>query len=383
MSAPIVAVVGGGQLARMMQESANALGIHLRALVEAADGSSAQVIPDHRVGHPDDDTAMDELVAGADVLTFEHEHIPDAQLARLASRLPIEPKAGALHFAQDKIAMRQRLSAAGIACPEWTTCRTREELTEIGQRWGWPVVVKWARGGYDGHGVAVVTDPADIASWFDDLAEGDALLVEEHVPFTREVAALLARSRSGECVAWPLTQTIQRDGICHVAMAPAPGLDPALAREATDIGYRVAAELDVTGVLAVEMFVVEGDSPRVVVNELAMRPHNSGHWTIEGSLTSQFENHLRAVLDLPLGDTRMVAPAACMVNVLGSARAEPRDAYAAVMAREPGAKIHYYGKGVRPGRKLGHVTMIGDDIADIRRRAEACARAIEADEKGN
>lgn len=361
----------------MMQEPANALGIHLRALVEATDGSSAQVIPDHRAGSPKSDVDMDWVVQGADVLTFEHEHIPQDQLSRLAGQVAIEPAGEALLYAQDKIAMRQRLTEAGIPCPKWFTFSTVEELAERGDALGFPLIVKWAKGGYDGHGVALVEKPSDVAEWIDDLAAGEELLAEEAVPFTREVAALQARSRSGEIAQWPLTETIQQDGICKICLAPAPDLDPELARQAQRIGVEIANALDVTGVLAVEMFVVEGAHPQVLVNELAMRPHNSGHWTIDGAVTSQFENHLRAVLDLPLGSTRPTAPATCMVNVLGSTLAEPRDAYRRGMAEHPEAKIHYYGKGVRPGRKLGHVSVTGDDMARARQAAEAVAAALE------
>lgn len=377
MSAPIVAVVGGGQLARMMQEAANALGIHLRALVEADDGATAQVVPDSRVGKPTDDEAMDWLTAGADVLTFEHEHIPADQLARLAPRLPIAPGADALLYAQDKIAMRRRLGEAGLPVPRWTTAHTSDQLARAGAELGWPLVVKWARGGYDGRGVAVITEAAEAADWLADATPDAPLLVEEAVLFTREVAALLARSRSGECRAWPLTETVQSHGICHVCIAPAPDLDEALEEEARRIGQRVAETLGVTGVLAVEMFVCEGPAPRILINELAMRPHNSGHWTLDGSVTSQFENHLRAVLDLPLGDTAMRAPRACMVNVLGSDLREPRAAYRDVMAAYPAAKIRYYGKGVRPGRKLGHVTLTGPATPALLRDARAAAAGLE------
>lgn len=361
----------------MMQESANALGIHLRALVEDADGATAQVVPDSRPGSPSVDADMDWLVRGADVLTFEHEHIPADQLERLTGLVPIRPAPEALIYAQDKIAMRRRLQECGIACPAWFTFSTREELAAGARGWSWPLIVKWARGGYDGHGVARVSCVEDAQEWIDNLAEGEELLAEEAVPFTREVAALVVRSPSGQCRSWPLTQTVQEGGICREGLAPAPDLDPALEDRALAMGRRVAEELDVTGVLAVEMFLVEGDDPQVLVNELAMRPHNSGHWTLDGSVTSQFENHLRAVLDLPLGDTSMVAEVACMVNVLGSQLDDPREAYPRVMAAHPGAKIRYYGKGVRPGRKLGHVCAIGSDAQAVAAEARRAAHMLE------
>jgi 5-(carboxyamino)imidazole ribonucleotide synthase len=370
--APTVAVVGGGQLARMMQQAAIGLGVRLRCLVEARDSSAAQVIPDAPVGAAADEAAVRRLVAGAQVLTFEHEHVPNHLLRDLAAEgVPVHPAADALVHAQDKIAMRRHLTVLGVPCPDWAEVTTADELAEFGARVGWPLVVKRAKGGYDGKGVRVVREPAEAADWLDHH-DGIGVLAEALVPFTRELAVLVARRPSGELRTWPVVETVQRGGICAEVVAPAPGLDPALADEAVRVATAIASGLGVTGVLAVEMFqepAHDGAPARVVVNELAMRPHNSGHWTIDGAVTSQFEQHLRAVLDLPLGDTSPVADWSVMINLLGSELENPAEAYPEVFRQCPRARVHLYGKSVRPGRKLGHVTVYGPDLEAARDEA--------------
>ncbi|WP_154795246.1 5-(carboxyamino)imidazole ribonucleotide synthase [Occultella kanbiaonis] len=370
---PVVAVVGGGQLARMMAEPAGALQIHLRALVEAADGAAAQVIPDAPVGAAGDLEAVAAVAAGADVLTFEHEHVPQDLLTRLiADGVNVQPGPGALRHAQDKIVMRTRLTELGVPCPRWAAVATPEELTAFGDRVGWPVIAKVPVGGYDGKGVLVVHDAAEAAHWFD--SDHGQILVEERVAFRRELAALVARRPSGQVAAWPVVETVQANGVCAEVIAPAPDLPVHVAEDALDIARTIADGLDVTGVLAVEMF--EAADGVLLVNELAMRPHNSGHFSLDGSVTSQFEQHLRAVLDLPLGDTSATAPWSVMVNLLGSELADPASAYPDLMAAFPDAKVHLYGKSVRPGRKLGHVTVTGTDLAEVRRRARAATTIL-------
>lgn len=389
-----VSVVGGGQLARMMQEAANALGIELRALVEAADGSAAQVIPHSVVGAAKDEAALRALADGADVLTVEHEHLDHDQLRRLEnSGVRVRPGPDALIFAQDKLSMRRRLGELGIPVPEWAEVRDAAGLEDFGTRFGWPVVVKTSRGGYDGKGVRLAHSSDDVSDWLESLADGrlsidglggeggDSLLAEEYVPFTRELAALVARRPSGEVRPWPVVETVQVDGVCTEVLAPAPDLAPETAARAQLMAEAIATGLGVTGVLAVELFCVEGPTDRIVVNELAMRPHNSGHWSIEGAVTSQFEQHLRAVLDLPLGDTTERAPACVMVNLLGSALEDPRDAYSEVMERFPAAKIHLYGKERRPGRKLGHVTVWGESMDRARQTANSAVALLRGDER--
>ena len=389
-----MAVIGGGQLARMMQEEASALGVHLRALVEAPDGSAAQVMPDAPVGRPDDAGAVHDLLqpkrgeqpqdlADAAVLTFEHEHQDHALLQQLAAQgVSVQPSAQALLYARDKLEMRRAMTRLELPQPAWSPVSQPAEVLEFAVQHGWPVVLKTPQGGYDGHGVLLVNDAAELengeaAKWFKALADGagvggggslggaqvSCLLVEQAVNFTRELAALVARNPSGQVEAWPVVETVQVEGMCDTVLAPAPGLKPATAVLAQQVAKRVASELEVTGVLAVEMFVVEGDGgDQLYINELAMRPHNSGHWSQDGALTSQFEQHLRAVLDWPLGSAQLVAPTV-MVNVIGwrqetdAPLPDPSSRLAQALQLAPQAKIHLYGKQARRGRKLGHVNL--------------------------
>ena len=378
---PVVGIIGGGQLARMCQPPAVGLAVTLSVLAEAPDASAALVVPSAPVGDYTDVETVRGWARSCDVVTFDHEHVPAPVLAALeADGVPLHPSPAALVFAQDKLAMRRRLSEVGVGCPRWAAVRTAEELKAFGEEVGWPVVVKTPRGGYDGKGVRVVGSVDEAADWLEasarDAAGGgplaEGLLAEEKVEFTRELAVLVARSPSGQAATWPVVETVQVDGICTEVLAPAPGMSDDLAAELTEAALRVAGALEVTGVMAVEMFEVSHPhtgEPDYVVNELAMRPHNSGHWSIDGAVTSQFENHLRAVLDLPLGATAPRAPWTVMANVLGGDYAELYPAYRHIMARDPGARVHLYSKGVRPGRKIGHVNVSGDDLADLRERA--------------
>jgi 5-(carboxyamino)imidazole ribonucleotide synthase len=379
---PLVGVVGAGQLARMMAPPATALSIGLRVLSEADDASAALVVAQAPAGQHTDLAALRQLAADCDVVTFDHEHVPPQHLQALEQDgFVVRPSARALVHAQDKVVMRRRLTEMGVPCPRWATVHDADELQRFADEVGWPVVLKTPRGGYDGKGVMVVENVDEAREWLDRAAQqsdddpaAGALLAEERVPFTRELAVLVARSPMGQAAAWPVVETVQTNGICTEVIAPAPNLSPTVAAQATEAALRIAAELDVTGVMAVELFEL-ADS-KFVVNELAMRPHNSGHWTIDGSVTSQFEQHLRAVLDLPLGDTRPRARWTVMANVLGGddpADAELYSTYLHLLARDPGLKVHLYGKAVRPGRKIGHVTAYGDDLESLRQRARHAA----------
>ncbi len=369
--APTVAVIGGGQLARMMAEPAAALGIPLRLLAEAEGVSAAQVIPDHEVGDYRDLDALTGITRGCEVVTFDHEHVPTQHLEALtAAGVACRPGPEALVHAQDKAVMRARLGELGVPCPR------NAVVTEVAdvEAFGFPCVLKTTRGGYDGKGVWFVASAADCAVAFAAAdASGVRLLAEELVDFRRELSALVVRAPSGQAAAYPVVESVQRDGICHEVVAPAPGLDPALAGEAQRLALLVAGELDVTGVLAVELF--ETTDGRILVNELAMRPHNTGHWTQDGAVTSQFENHLRAVLDLPLGSPAPRAPWTVMVNILGGPAETGHlyDGYKHAMARDPGLRVHLYGKELRPGRKVGHVNAYGEDLADCLERARHAA----------
>jgi 5-(carboxyamino)imidazole ribonucleotide synthase len=379
MTFPRVGVVGGGQLARMLAPAAEPLGVRLRVLAESADASAAQVVPDAPVGAADDLAALSAFAQGCAVVTFDHEHVPQPVLADLDRQgVVLRPAPSALVFAQDKAAMRARLGEIGIPCPPWALVRSPAELSTFGEQVGWPLVLKTPTGGYDGKGVLVADDIAAAGPWLERArSSGAALLAEARVDFVRELAVLVARSPMGQAAVWPVVETVQTGGICTEVIAPAPAIDPDLAARASAAALSIAGALDVTGVLAVEMFEVQtAGRPEFLVNELAMRPHNSGHWTIDGSVTSQFEQHLRAVLDLPLGSTAPTAPWSVMVNVLGGDHPDLYRAYLHVMARDPGLKVHMYGKEVRPGRKVGHVTVTGDDLADLRDRARHAADYI-------
>ncbi|SCE79407.1 5-(carboxyamino)imidazole ribonucleotide synthase [Micromonospora coriariae] len=376
---PVVGMVGGGQLARMTHQAAIALGQSLRVLAVAPDDGAALVAADVQYGDHTDLAALRTFAKGCDVVTFDHEHVPTEHIRTLAAEgVTLHPPADALLHAQDKQVMRERLAELGAPNPAWQPVGEPADLVGFGEQVGWPVVLKAARGGYDGRGVWLVDDAAQATELARTLlAGGTRLIVEERVPLRRELAVQVARSPFGQVAAYPVVETVQRDGICVEVLAPAPGLDEELAVTAQQLAIDLATALGVVGLLAVELFEVRDATgrPAIVVNELAMRPHNSGHWTIEGARTSQFEQHLRAVLDYPMGDTALAAPVVVMANVLGG---EPGgmsidERLHHLFAAEPGAKVHLYGKQVRPGRKIGHVTVLGDDLDDVRARA---ARAV-------
>jgi 5-(carboxyamino)imidazole ribonucleotide synthase len=375
---PVVAMIGGGQLARMTHQAAVALGQSLRVLATTPDESAALVAADVRLGNHSSLDDLRAVAAGATVLTFDHEHVPTEHLRALeAEGHRVAPGPAALVHAQDKLVLRRALADAGEPQPAWVEARTVHEVTAFADEVGWPVVLKTPRGGYDGKGVFVVKGPDQVA---DLLERYGTLLAEERVAMVRELSAQVARSPFGQVAVWPVVETVQRDGVCAEVLAPAPGLDESLATAAQELAVRIADRLGVVGMLAVELFQT-GDS--VLVNELAMRPHNSGHWTIEGARTSQFEQHLRAVLDYPLGSTAMTAPVAVMANVLGGAAAAEDwagplldERVHHLMAHWPDVKLHWYGKGQRPGRKLGHVTALGEELEEVRARAVAAARYL-------
>jgi 5-(carboxyamino)imidazole ribonucleotide synthase len=376
--APTLAVIGGGQLARMMAQPAIALGLPLRLLAEAEGVSAAQVIPDHTVGDYRDLDTLRKVTEGCAVVTFDHEHVPTDHLHALeADGHAVRPGPGALVHAQDKAVMRARLAELDVPCPRNAVVSSVAEV----EAFGLPCVLKTTRGGYDGKGVWFVETPADCAEPFETAAaSGVALLAEERVDFRRELSALVARSPSGQAAAYPVVASTQQDGICLEVVAPAPDLDPALAGRAQEIALRIAGALDVTGILAVELF--ETNDGRVLVNELAMRPHNTGHWSQDGAVTSQFENHLRAVLDLPLGSPAPRARWTVMVNILGSddpSVGRLYDGYPHALARDPHLRVHLYGKELRPGRKVGHVNAYGDDLDDCLERARHAAAWFRGD----
>lgn len=360
-------IVGGGQLARMMIAPAVELGVDVRVLAE--EPGMAAALAASATGDYRDLETVRAFARGVDVLTFDHEHVPQEVLrALVADGVRVHPGPDALQFAQDKLLMRARLAELGMPQPEWARVTDAAGLQSFLDEHGGRAVVKTPRGGYDGKGVRVVADPEEVADWFD----GGELLAEELVDFTRELAQQVARRPSGQLVAYPVVETVQRDGVCAEVIAPAPHGSTRLTEVAASIGSAIAEGLGVTGVLAVELFQTTDD--RLLVNELAMRPHNSGHWGQDGAVTGQFEQHVRAVLDLPLGDPAPRQPWSVMVNILGGpADGTLESRFPAVLEAHPAVKVHTYGKAPRPGRKVGHVNAVGDDLDAVVYEARAAA----------
>jgi 5-(carboxyamino)imidazole ribonucleotide synthase len=363
-------MVGGGQLARMTHEAGIPLGIRFKLLSDTPQDSAAQVVSEVVVGDYRDLPTLRAFVRGCDVITFDHEHVPMEHLRALeADGVPVRPGPAALAHAQDKGVMRERLTAIGAPCPRHRIVSDPADAVAFAEEvGGFPVILKTVRGGYDGKGVWFVHSRAEAEAPF---KAGVPVLAEERVDFVRELAANVVRSPHGQAVAYPVVESRQVDGVCDTVIAPAPGLDEELAGRAQQLALRIAAELGVTGHLAVELF--ETRDGRVLVNELAMRPHNSGHWTQDGAATSQFANHVRAILDLPLGDPRPRARWTVMCNVLGGDYPDMYQAYLHCMARDPQLKIHMYGKDVKQGRKIGHVNTYGDDLDEVLERARHAA----------
>ncbi|MBF6544904.1 5-(carboxyamino)imidazole ribonucleotide synthase [Nocardia brasiliensis] len=374
---PTVTMIGGGQLARMTHQAAIALGQRLRVLAERPDDPAAQVSPEVVLGSHTDLAALRKAAVGSHALTFDHEHVPTEHLAALvAEGVNVQPPPQALVFAQDKLAMRLKLSELGLPVPAFTPVGSVEDAVRFGDEHGWAVVLKAVRGGYDGRGVWMPATAAEATTIVtEQLAHGVQLLAEAKVELKRELSAMVARSPFGQAATWPVVETVQRNGQCAVVIAPAPDLDDDLAAQAEMLALHLAKELGVVGAMAVELF--ETHDGELLINELAMRPHNSGHWGMDGARTGQFEQHLRAVLDYPLGDTSPLAPVTVMANILGAAEAPAMtmdERLHHLFARMPDAKVHLYGKGERPDRKIGHINILGDDVAEVREKAERAAQ---------
>lgn len=375
MSSLRVGAIGGGQLARMMTPPAIHLGLEFRVLAEVQGSSAAMAAT--QVGDYNQLDVVAEFAKTVDVITFDHEHVPLSVLEALeASGTSVQPPSKALAFAQNKLHMRQRLSLLGLPMPAWSEIKTAAELDAFIANQGGVAILKTPIGGYDGKGVRVVRSSTDASDWLQNIENfGGSLLAEEKVDFVRELAQLSARSVSAAFLAWPLVETQQVDGVCSVVIAPAPNASEVVLKQTAEIAKTVADGLGVTGVLAVEMF--EARDGRILINELAMRPHNSGHFTIEGSVTSQFEQHLRAVLGLPLGSTEMRATHAVMVNLLGVDESNTLvEHFEKAMAKHPSAKLHTYGKSARQGRKMGHVTVVADVLDFALAEAKGAAAVL-------
>ncbi len=380
-TSPTVGVIGGGQLARMMYAPATALGIELRLLAETPGTGAARVFADVTVGDYADASTLAGFAAGCDVITFDHEHVPTRLLGELATAgRCFRPGPQALQYAQDKLLMRQRLTRElAVPAPAWRYCPDAAALRGFGDEQGWPIIAKASRGGYDGHGVWKLTGPEQAELPFlahrpESAGEPVRIIAEEYVDFVRELSIIVVRAPSGQMVTYPVSQTNQRDGVCRETITPAPGLSADQAARITDLGLGIAAALKVTGVLAVEF--MQRRTGEAVVNELAMRPHNTGHWTIDGARTSQFENHLRAVLGLPLGDPGMSVACCAMVNIFGGRATDLTSGLVPCFAQDPGLRVELYGKQVRPGRKVGHVNCLGADPDEVLARARRAAHQL-------
>lgn len=372
---PRVGVIGGGQLARMMTPPAINLGLELKVLAEAENSSAA--LATTQVGDYNQLDVVRKFAQTVDVITFDHEHVPIKVLEALeADGVNVQPPSKALAFAQNKLHMRQKLTDLGLPMPAWAEIRDAASLEDFIAANHGVAILKTPIGGYDGKGVRVVRSAADAKDWLENLADfGGSLLAEEKVDFVRELAQLSARRPSGEFVAWPLVETIQENGVCAVVQAPAPNASSELLAQTVEIAKQIAEGLGVTGVMAVEMF--EARDGRVVINELAMRPHNSGHFSIEGSVTSQFEQHLRAVLDLPLGSAAARAAHSVMVNLLGvDDKNDFVQAYDRALQAHPEAKVHTYGKSARAGRKMGHITLVAESAEHALAEARGAAAVL-------
>lgn len=370
---PVVGVIGGGQLARMMQPAAINLGISLRVFAEEENSSAHQAA--FRIGDYKNLDSLREFCAGLDALSFDHEHVPAHLLEALeAEGVAVRPGSKALIHAQNKLTMRRKLSQLGLPMPAWQAAKNAAEVESFIAEHGPKIVVKTPIGGYDGKGVRVISSVSEIADWLTDIdAYGAELLLEQKVEFVGECAQLSARTTSGEFKTWPLVKTVQQSGVCSEVVAPFGSEQQQ--QSAAKLAQTIAEGLGVVGVMAVELF--ETASGELLINELAMRPHNSGHFSIEGSKTSQFEQHLRAVLDLPLGSTELVDEFAVMINLLGvDDKNAFVDSYPAAMKLAPNAKFHLYEKAPRMGRKMGHITLVGQDAEELLRQGQAARELL-------
>lgn len=369
-------ILGGGQLARMTLQAAIPLGTDVAILADAADSPAGRCASHEVVGDWHDQTALHRFADLVDVVTLENEFVDAPALERLASwNKLVRPPAAVLGLIQDKLIQKHTLADAGLPVPHFVAVATPADIEAAGAQQGWPLVVKARRNGYDGYGNATIHAPHDIAPALDRLGWPQrAVFVEQMVPFVCELAVLVARGVDGDQVTYPVVETVQRDHICHIVRAPAP-IPASIAQQAVMVAQAAVEAVNGVGITAVELFHTANDT--ILINELAPRPHNSGHFSIDACHTSQFENHLRAVLGLPLGDPALRVPAAVMVNLLGERNGptEMRGLAEALNVRD--AHVHLYGKrDVRRGRKMGHVTALGKSVAEAEERAQAAAAMI-------
>jgi 5-(carboxyamino)imidazole ribonucleotide synthase len=364
----------------MMAQAAIPLDIQIVLLAADAEDGAAQVVRDVIVGSPNDPVALKQLAERCDVITFDHELVDPETLSALESDgHRVLPAAASMALAQNKRRQRQELGDLGLPVPAWTTVDSVEDALAFGEAQGWPIVLKASRGGYDGRGVWVLADPAEAQPVVEGaLAAGTVLLVEAFLPLDMELAVLLARRPVGDIVLYPPIETVQKDGICRELRIPGR-VDPRIGEQAIEVARLIAEHVEIVGIMAIEFFVSNGG---LFVNELAPRPHNSGHWTIEGAVTSQFEQHLRAVLDLPLGSTATTGAGVVTLNLLGEGEdRDPRQNLAAGLGTS-GAHVHFYGKQARQGRKIGHLTSVAASMDEATAAVQAMDRTLFGREDG-
>ncbi len=359
MTFPRLGVIGAGQLARMMVAPATAMGVNLRLLAGDSSESGAQIC-DHFIGDPSNAEAVLKFARTCDVVTFEHEQVPQSVIKNLENNgIKVYPRSDSFIFSQNKVEMRKKMDELELPNPQW------QEYDGQELRLTFPLIAKTITGGYDGRGVFIVDSETELKNLHNEI--GKSLLLEEKLNFDSEIAIMVARSPHGQAATWAPTWTVQESGICTSTVTPAPGISEEIATTAAEIALKIAQGISLVGVMAVELFQIGN---QLFINELAMRPHNSGHWTIEGAATSQFEQHIRAVLDLPLGDTSLTSTWTVMGNILGGEKTDMYRPYLHLMARTPALKFHHYRKEVRPGRKIGHVTLLGDDLVELRNEVQ-------------
>ena len=377
MTTERIGILGGGQLARMLLQAAIPLGVETTVLAAQADEPAALVARRVVVGDWASPAVLDEFAAQVDVVILENEFVGSAKLEHLARRhLRLVPNAATLALIEDKALQKQTLADAGLPVPPLALVETVEDVHELGERWGWPLMLKTRRNGYDGKGTARVDDAgcAELAcrslGWPD-----NPIYAEAWIPFATELATLVIRSVNGEECVYPVVETIQPTGVCRIVRAPAR-LDPAVSAEATRIAQAAAHAVGALGILAVEMFLTQDG--RVLVNELAPRPHNSGHYSIEGCFSSQFENAIRAALGWPLGSPDLRDGAAVMVNVLAPCARELDSSVTVPALAHKHVHVHWYDKrAARVGRKIGHVTAVAATMATAEERAQSAVNALE------
>ncbi|MDB6066892.1 MAG: 5-(carboxyamino)imidazole ribonucleotide synthase [Pedosphaera sp.] len=374
-------IIGGGQLASMLAQSASQFGCEIVILERNDHSPAANLATQTVIGDWDNPDSLLKLGALVDVVTLENEFVDADSLAALEKfGHPLWPNSATIRLVQDKLLQKRALAGAGLPVPEFTPAPDKASVLAAAQKFGWPMLLKKRRNGYDGKGNFTLRSAADIdAAWTHLGGDANALYAEKFCPFTLELAIMITRSRTGEMAAYPVVETVQRDHICHLVKAPAQ-VPPAVAALAETIARKAVETVGCVGTMGVELFLDRDGN--LLINELAPRVHNSGHYTIEASVCSQFENHVRAVLGWPLGSTAMHAPAAAMVNLLGAAKGTGAPHGLSEALTIPGAHPHIYGKAVSaPGRKMGHVTALGQTMDEALATAQRAASLIRFGDK--